>query len=102
MRDIDAFYVIKHENGDDFSVMFTNEEFKKFIPSSILSTHYYHGQLELYIEYKKAVRKIKNKVSYKEKYVHYHNIKPTDEFKTISLNLYERESETIEVVLKIN
>jgi hypothetical protein len=53
MRDIDAFYVIKHENGDDFSVMFTNEEFKKFIPSSILSTHYYHGQLELYIYKKK-------------------------------------------------
>jgi hypothetical protein len=105
MRDIDAFYVIKHENGDDFSVMFTNEEFKKFIPSSILSTQLLSWTAGINIEYKKAVRKLKsNKVSYKERiYVHYHNIKrPTDEFKTMyrPLNLYERESceKTIELL----
>jgi hypothetical protein len=58
MRDIDAFYVIKHENGDDFSVMFTNEEFKKFIPSSILSTQLLSWTAGINIEYKKkAVRK---------------------------------------------
>jgi hypothetical protein len=38
MRDIDAFYVIKHENGDDFSVMFTNEEFKIHTKFHIVNT----------------------------------------------------------------
>jgi hypothetical protein len=47
MRDIDAFYVIKHENGDDFSVMFTNEEFKIHTKFHIVNNNYYHGQLEL-------------------------------------------------------
>jgi hypothetical protein len=50
---------------DDFSVMFTNEEFKKFIPSSILSTQLLSWTAGINIEYKK--RKLKsNKVSYKE------------------------------------